>query len=85
MQKLDEMKICKEETDIQELFEFLRESAMMICKDKKLVFTKKSNCKTAVTDGAVLEQIITNLISNTVRYAKTKCHLTADVLTGTCL
>lgn len=70
MQKLDEMKICKEETDIQELFEFLRESAMMICKDKKLVFTKESNCKTAVTDGAVLEQIITNLVSNAVRYAK---------------
>lgn len=45
MQKLDEMKICKEETDIQELFEFLRESAMMICKDKKLVFTKEATAK----------------------------------------
>ena len=82
MQKLDEMKICKEETDIQELFEFLRESAMMICKDKKLVFTKESNCKTAVTDGAVLEQIITNLVSNAVRYAKNEVSLNCRCIDG---
>ncbi len=75
MQKLDEMKVCREETDIHTLFEALKENATIICKDKTLTFTSESNCKTALTDAAVLEQIITNLVSNAVRYADEKVSL----------
>lgn len=69
MQKLDEMKICKQHIQVQSLFEELEESARMICKDKKLTFINESNCKTVFTDSEVLEQIIINLITNAVRYA----------------
>ena len=75
MQKLDEMKVSKETTDVQLLFEELRENAMIICKKKKLTFTSESNCTAVCTDGAVLEQIITNIVSNAVRYAKNEIRL----------
>ncbi len=75
MQKLDEMKVCWEETDIHTLFEALKENATIICRDKRLTFTSESNCKTVFTDGAVLEQIVTNLVSNAVRYAKNEIKL----------
>ncbi len=75
MQKLDEMKVCKEDTDVHSLFESLKENATIICKDKTLTFTSESNCKTALTDAAVLEQIIANLVSNAVRYAKKEIRL----------
>ncbi len=82
MQKLDEMKVCKEDTDVQSLVDSLRENAMIICKDKKLIFTNESNCKTAFTDGAVLEQIITNIISNAVRYSKNEVRLHCRCVDG---
>lgn len=82
MQKLDEMKVCKEDTDVQMLLEGLKENAMIICKDKKLIFTSESNCETACTDTAVLEQIITNLISNAVRYAKNEVRLDCKCIDG---
>ncbi len=75
MQKLDEMKVCKEDTDVRALFEELKENAAIICKDKKLVFSSESNCETVCTDDSVLEQIITNLVSNAVRYAKKEIRL----------
>lgn len=75
MQRLDEMKISKAETDVQTLFEALKENATVICKDKMLTFTKGSTCKTIFTDPEVLEQIISNLISNAVRYAKSEVKL----------
>ena len=75
MQKFDEMKVCKEDTDVRALFEGLHENATIICKNKKLVFTSESNCQTVCTDGAVLEQIIINLVSNAVRYAKNEIKL----------
>lgn len=82
MQKLDEMKVCKEDTDVQLIFESLRENAMIICKDKKLIFTSESSCKTAFIYSAVLEQIITNLISNAVRYAKNEVRLDCKCVDG---
>lgn len=82
MQKLDEMKVCKENTDVQLLFEALKENATIICKDKKLIYTNKSNRKTVFTDGAVLEQIITNLVSNAVRYARNEVKLDCRCIDG---
>lgn len=75
MQKLDEMKMCKEKTDVQMLFDSLKETATIICRNKALKFTSESNCEAVVTDGAVLEQIVTNLISNAVRYAEKEIRL----------
>lgn len=82
MQKLDEMKICREETCVQQLFEALEENATIICKGKELIFTSKSSCKAVFTDGAVLEQIVTNLVSNAVRYAKSEVKLDCSCLDG---
>lgn len=75
MQRLDEMKVCKEETDIQTLFEALKENATAICKNKTLSFSNEIGCKKAFTDPAVLEQIITNLVSNAARYARSEVKL----------
>lgn len=82
MQRLDEMKVCMEETDVNTLFEALKENAAIICKDKNLSFTTHANCKTILTDAAVLEQIITNLVSNAVRYAKSEVKLDCRCLDG---
>ncbi len=75
MQRLDEMKICKEITDVHSLFKTLKENAMIICKEKKLIFISETDCEIAITDSTVIEQIITNLISNAVRYAKNEVKL----------
>ncbi len=75
MQKLDQMKINKQTTNITELFESLRETAQVICKDKELIFLCKTDSETAYADSSIIEQIITNLISNANRYAKSKVKL----------
>ncbi len=82
MQRLDEMKICKEETEVMTLFESLRESALIICKDKRLVFINESDSKTVFTDSEMLEQIVTNLISNAVRYAEGEVRLECRCVGG---
>ena len=77
MQKLDQIKIKKETTDVNKLFETLRENAQIICKNKELQFECKSDNEAAYTDSSVIEEIITNLLSNANRYAenivKIKC------------
>ncbi len=82
MQKLDEIKINKETTVISELFVTLKENAQIICKDKKLIFTSESDRKIAFTDSSVIEQIITNLISNASRYAKSEVRLDCKYFNG---
>lgn len=78
MQKLDQIKIKKEVTDVSSLFEALKENAEIICKDKELVFSWESDSDTACTDSSVIEQIITNLVSNAYRYADNKVNLTCE-------
>lgn len=75
MQKLDQMKIKKETTDVAVLFEALRENAEIICKDKHLVFNSETDNDTICTDSSVIEQITTNLFSNANRYAESEVHL----------
>lgn len=82
MQNLDQLKIKKEETDIMALFESLRENAQIICRDKELVFDCKTDNDTAYTDSSVVEQIITNLISNAQRYAESKVILDCSYSDG---
>ncbi len=75
MQKLDQMKIKKEEIEIADFFETLRENAEIICKEKELSFSCTGDSDKAYTDCAVIEQIVTNLISNANRYATSKVML----------
>lgn len=75
MQKLDQMKIKKETTDVAVLFKALRENAEIICKDKHLVFNSETDNDTICTDSSVIEQITTNLLSNANRYAESEVHL----------
>jgi signal transduction histidine kinase len=82
MQNLDQLKIKNEETDIMALFESLRENAQIICRDKALVFDCKTDNDTAYTDSSVIEQIITNLISNAQRYAESKVILDCNYSDG---
>lgn len=82
MQKLDEIKINKEETEILLLFETLKENAEMICKEKTLIFTSESDSKTAFSDSSIIEQIITNIVSNAARYAKSEVCLDCKFLSG---
>lgn len=82
MQKLDQMKIHKESIEVDEFFETLRENAEIICKNKELIFTCSTDSDTAYIDSSVVEQIVTNLISNAVRYAKSKVDLNCDYRDG---
>lgn len=82
MQNLDQMKINKSETDVNALFDALRETAQIICKEKKLVFTCKTDCTTVCTDGYIIEQIVSNLISNAERYAKSEIKLDCICISG---
>ncbi len=82
MQKLDEMKVCKEDVDVKTLFEELKNNASIICKEKTLKFDSNGNCNTVYTDSAILEQIITNLVSNAVRYAKNEIRLDCSCVDG---
>ena len=82
MQKLDEMKVNKELTDVPSLFENLKENAAIICKDKKLIFASEADSKTAFIDSEILEQVITNLLSNAVRYAKSEVQLDCRLKNG---
>lgn len=75
MQKLDQLKVKNESTDIKVLFETLRDSAEIICKDKKLIFLTETDSDTAYTDSSVIVQIITNLVSNANRYAESNVNL----------
>lgn len=75
MQNIDQMKINKSETEVNVLFEALREAAQIICKEKELIFHCDADCTTAYTDGYVIEQIISNLLSNAERYAQSKVKL----------
>ncbi len=70
MQKLDQLKINKNNISVSCFFETLKENAQIICKDKELIFNSSSDCERAYTDSSIIEQIITNLISNAERYAK---------------
>lgn len=78
MQKLDQIKINKEETEVSALFEFLKESSKIICKDKELIFSSNSDQKYAVTDSSVIERIVSNLVSNAVRYANSNVKVTCN-------
>ena len=82
MNKLNEMKVCKENTDVQTLFEELKKNAEIICRDKELKLVIEGDCSTVCTDGAILEQIITNLLSNAVRYAKNEIRLECRCVYG---
>ena len=75
MQKLDQIEIKKENTDAIFLFQTLKETAEIICKDKELIFSSNSDSNTICTDTYVVEHIVSNLISNASRYAKSKVKL----------
>lgn len=75
MQKLDQIEIKKEPIDVNLLFHTLRETAEIICKDKELIFSSQSDSETIYTDSYVVEHIVSNLISNASRYAKSKVKL----------
>ena len=75
MQKLDQLKVKNETADIKVLFETLRDSAEIICKDKKLIFLTETDSDIAYTDSSVIVQIITNLVSNANRYAESHINL----------
>ncbi len=82
MQKLDQMKINKKHINVNNLFEVLRETAKIICKDKELVFSYNTDNETVYTDSAIVEQIIINLLSNANRYAKSKINLECNYCQG---
>ncbi len=82
MQKLDQIKINKETIDIKVLFENLKENAQAICNGKELVFSGMADSESIYTDSFVIEQIITNLISNAVRYAKSQVMLDCNYKEG---
>lgn len=75
MQKLDDLSLNAEEADVASLFDTLKEISQIICKDKKLIFSSESDSKSALVDKSIVEQIITNLISNAARYAKSEVRL----------
>lgn len=82
MQKLDQLKINKEVTDVRAMFETMKDNAQIICKDKELIFNFTTDSNMAYTDSSVIEQIISNLISNASRYAKAKVYLTCNYFSG---
>ncbi len=82
MQKLDQLKVNKEYVDVIELFEVLNATANIICKDKELVFSYKTDSETAYTDSSIIEQVITNLISNANRYASSKVNFECNYCQG---
>lgn len=82
MQKLDDITINKDETHIESLFNSLKENSEIICKDKQFIFESKSDSEIILTDKSIIEQIISNLISNAARYAKNRVTMECTYLNG---
>lgn len=70
MQKLDEIEPTLEKIAFDRLCEQLKDSAKILCQDKKIDFTSYSSSKYITVDSEIVAQVFENLISNASRYVK---------------
>jgi len=70
LQKLDEIEPILKKIAFERLCEQLKDSAKILCQDKKIDFTSYSNSKFITVDSEIIAQVFENLISNASRYAK---------------
>lgn len=70
LQKLDEIEPTLEKIAFDRLCEQLKDSAKILCQDKKIDFTSCSSSEFISVDSEFVAQVFENLISNASRYAK---------------
>ena len=84
VQKLEDLSIQKEPVNAEEFFGHLWESASILCQTSGLfcVFDVPSAVKTLFLDAGAVIQVYENLMSNAIRFAKSKITIRCDYKAG---
>ena len=72
LQKLEDVRPQIKKQSAQELFDRLRENGRMICWDHEFLFESESDSDVLYADGALMEQIAWNILSNAAAYARSR-------------
>lgn len=79
LQRLEDIEVTKELIKIKELEKQLRITGTAICTEKDFaLFQNLSDTQSVKIDISVVMQVYENLLSNALRYAKTKIEVTVD-------
>lgn len=78
LQRLEDIEVTKELIEVKEFEKQLRITGTAICTEKDFtLFQNLSNTQSVKIDISVVMQVYENLLSNALRYAKTKIEVTA--------
>ena len=80
LQSLDDIPLSPKPTDADELIKTLRNTADIICAEKKLVFTNEIRPQMLSVDLEIVLQVFENLLSNAVRYANSEICVTCKTI-----
>lgn len=79
LQRLEDVEIKKEPVDIKEIERQMRMTAAAVCKNVNLALSQSiSDTDDIRVDSTVVMQVYENLLSNAVRYAKSKIKVALD-------
>ena len=84
VQKLEDLEICKEPVNTEEFLGHLRESANILCLSSDLAceFEAALAVQTLCLDAGAVIQVYENLMSNAIRFAKSKITIRCDYKAG---
>ena len=79
LQSLEDVEIKKEIVSVDEIEKQMRMTGMAICTEKEFLLIRNiSNIPEVMLDISIVMQVYENLLSNAIRYAKTKIQVVID-------
>lgn len=79
LQRLEDVEIIKDWVDVKEIGQQMRMTGITVCKDKGFaLFQNISDTDGIRIDAAIVMQVYENLLSNAIRYTKSKIEVSVD-------
>lgn len=79
LQRLEDIEVAKALVKVKEFEHQMRTTSTAVCTEKEFIlFQNLSNTQSIKIDISVIMQVYENLLSNALRYAKTKIEVTVD-------
>ncbi len=79
LQRLEDVEIKRDWVDVKEIGQQMRTTGITVCKDKGFALSQNiSDTDGIKIDAAIVMQVYENLLSNAIRYAKSKIEVSLD-------
>lgn len=79
LQRLEDVEIIKDWVDVKEIGQQMRMTGITVCKNKGFALSQNiSDTDGIKIDAAIVMQVYENLLSNAIRYAKSKIEVSVD-------